>query len=137
MIATRARTRHNSSAAELDDLTLVRAQERATRGVSRARRSLRAAFLRARVQNDFGVEGRDRVEDLAQETFLRAFRALPRFDVHGRARLSTWILTIATRVVIDQNRRKEPPREPSMRPTFLRAPPEPMTRSDAQLSARH
>jgi RNA polymerase sigma-70 factor (ECF subfamily) len=44
------------------------------------------------------------VEDLAQETFLRVFRALPRFDADGPARLSTWILTIATRVAIDELR---------------------------------
>src|SRR5262245_52508694 len=41
------------------------------------------------------------VEDLAQETFLRAFRALPSFDPHGTARPSTWLLTIATRLALD------------------------------------
>ncbi len=45
------------------------------------------------------------VEDLAQETFLRAFRAFPRFDVAGPARPSTWLLTIATRLVHDERRR--------------------------------
>jgi RNA polymerase sigma-70 factor (ECF subfamily) len=48
--------------------------------------------------------GDDRaVEDLAQETFLRVFRALGRFD--GRGRLSTWIYTIASRVAVDHLRR--------------------------------
>jgi len=42
------------------------------------------------------------VEDLAQEAFLRVFRGLPRFD--GRAKLSTWIYTIAHRVAIDHLR---------------------------------
>lgn len=46
---------------------------------------------------------REAVEDLAQETFLRVFRALPYFD--ARARLSTWIYTIAHRVAIDHLRR--------------------------------
>src|SRR5262245_60722258 len=38
------------------------------------------------------------VEDLAQETFLRALRALSGFDLDGSARASTWLLTIATRL---------------------------------------
>jgi RNA polymerase sigma-70 factor (ECF subfamily) len=46
---------------------------------------------------------RDAVDDLAQEAFLRVFKALPYFD--GRARLSTWIYTIAHRVAIDQLRK--------------------------------
>jgi RNA polymerase sigma-70 factor (ECF subfamily) len=46
------------------------------------------------------------VEDLAQETFLRVFRALPDFRASGPARLSTWILTIASRLAIDELRKK-------------------------------
>jgi RNA polymerase sigma-70 factor (ECF subfamily) len=46
------------------------------------------------------------VEDLAQETFLRAFRALPSFDLQGAARPSTWLLTIATRLALDAYRRQ-------------------------------
>ena len=49
------------------------------------------------------------VEDLAQETFLRAFRALPRFDGDGPAKLSTWLGTIATRVALNELRRHRPP----------------------------
>jgi RNA polymerase sigma-70 factor (ECF subfamily) len=49
------------------------------------------------------------VEDLAQETFLRAFRALPEFA--GRAKLSTWICTIAHRVAIDHLRKHAGNRE--------------------------
>lgn len=44
------------------------------------------------------------VEDLLQETFLRVFRALPEFE--GRAKLSTWICTIARRVALDELRRQ-------------------------------
>lgn len=47
-------------------------------------------------------------EDLAQETFLRAFRALPRFEGDGPARLSTWLGTIATRVALNELRRRRP-----------------------------
>jgi RNA polymerase sigma-70 factor, ECF subfamily len=43
------------------------------------------------------------VEDLAQDTFLRVFHALPSFD--RRAKLSTWIYTIAHRVAIDHLRK--------------------------------
>jgi len=46
------------------------------------------------------------LDDLAQETFLRAIRALPGFDVGGAARLSTWLLTIATRLALDQSRKR-------------------------------
>jgi len=46
---------------------------------------------------------RDVIEDLTQETFLRTFRALEYFD--SRARLSTWIYTIAHNVAVDHLRR--------------------------------
>ena len=80
----------------------------------------RPAALRALVQQHqravFAVLSRtlgaraDRalVEDLAQETFLRVFRAIGRFDPDGSARLSTWILRIATNLAIDELRRKRP-----------------------------
>lgn len=45
------------------------------------------------------------IEDLVQETFLRVFRFLPEFE--QRARLSTWICTVAQRVAIDELRRRQ------------------------------
>jgi RNA polymerase sigma-70 factor (ECF subfamily) len=45
-------------------------------------------------------------EDVAQEAFVRALRSLPRFDPAGVAKLSTWVLTIATRTIIDELRRR-------------------------------
>lgn len=48
------------------------------------------------------------VEDLAQETFLRAHRALPDFDPGGAAKVSTWLLTIATRLALDERKRRRP-----------------------------
>jgi RNA polymerase sigma-70 factor (ECF subfamily) len=48
------------------------------------------------------------VEDLAQETFLRAYRAFGGFDVDAAARPSTWLLTIATRLALDSRKRKVP-----------------------------
>jgi RNA polymerase sigma-70 factor, ECF subfamily len=47
------------------------------------------------------------VEDVAQETFLRAFRALPGFDLTREARVSTWLLTIGTRLALDVRRRNK------------------------------
>jgi len=46
------------------------------------------------------------VEDLAQETFLRVFRVLPGFRADGPARLSTWVLTIASHLAVDALRRR-------------------------------
>jgi RNA polymerase sigma-70 factor, ECF subfamily len=41
-------------------------------------------------------------DDLAQETYLRAMRSVPRFE--GRSSARTWLLSIARRVVVDQVR---------------------------------
>jgi RNA polymerase sigma-70 factor (ECF subfamily) len=49
------------------------------------------------------------LEDFAQEVFIRACRALRGFDVAGKARLSTWLLTIASRVAIDARRKRRVP----------------------------
>jgi RNA polymerase sigma-70 factor, ECF subfamily len=92
--------------AELDELTIARAQ----RGDMKAKRALVERYQRPvlalvsrllRGRADSGL-----VEDIAQETFLRVFRALPRFDRNGPARLSTWILTIASHRSIDELRRR-------------------------------
>jgi RNA polymerase sigma factor (sigma-70 family) len=58
------------------------------------------AFLRKRV-------GPDRADDLFQETFLRALRAYSRLE-HGD-HLRSWVLTIASRVIIDAHRRSGEP----------------------------
>jgi RNA polymerase sigma-70 factor (ECF subfamily) len=52
------------------------------------------------------VPGSD-VEDLAQEAFVRADRAFPGFDIQGPATVSTWLLTIATRLALDLRKRKK------------------------------
>jgi RNA polymerase sigma-70 factor (ECF subfamily) len=101
------RRRDSGELEELDELTLARAQrgDRAaqTALIERYQRpvfSLLSRMLRGQ---------RTLTEDLAQDTFLRVLRALPGFDVGGRARLSTWVLTIATRLALDHLRRREPP----------------------------
>ena len=50
-----------------------------------------------------------RAEDAWQETFLRALRAYDRLE-HGR-HLRAWVFTIATRVAMDDLRRKSPTAE--------------------------
>ena len=102
---------------ELDELTLKRAQ----RGEAGPCRELVLRYQR-RVFALLGrVLGRSpQVEDLAQETFLRVFRALPAFTQAGPARLSTWILTVATRLALDELARKSP----AAAPGELARPPE-------------
>lgn len=46
-------------------------------------------------------------EDAAQESFLRAFRALHRYDPNRK--FATWLLSIAANYCIDQHRRVRPP----------------------------
>jgi RNA polymerase sigma factor (sigma-70 family) len=65
------------------------------------------AFLRRRA-------GRDRADDLFQETFLRALRAYGRLE-HGE-QLRAWVLTIATNTVIDAARREKPTAELAVEP---------------------
>ncbi|HLX32584.1 MAG TPA: sigma-70 family RNA polymerase sigma factor [Gaiellaceae bacterium] len=57
------------------------------------------AFLRRRA-------GRERADDLFQETFLRALRAYDRLE-HGE-HLRAWVLTIAANALVDAARRDRP-----------------------------
>jgi RNA polymerase sigma factor (sigma-70 family) len=52
--------------------------------------------------------GRQRAEDAFQETFLRALRGYPKLE-HGR-HLKAWVFTIATRVAVDESRKRRPER---------------------------
>ena len=65
------------------------------------------AFLRRRT-------GRDRADDLFQETFLRALRAYNRLE-HGE-HLRAWVLTIAGNAIVDAGRRERPTAELSDEP---------------------
>lgn len=60
-----------------------------------------------------GRQGSAEIEDLAQETFLRVHRALPRFEPGGNASFRGWLLTIATRLALDRLRKRELPRAPA------------------------
>jgi RNA polymerase sigma-70 factor (ECF subfamily) len=95
---------------EIDELTLRRAQG----GEPSAFRELVVHYHRRvydlvwrMVERDLGSGAAD---DVTQETFLRVHRALPRYSTHGTARLSTWILTIASRLALNElrNARRRP-----------------------------
>lgn len=98
----------SSSVSELDDVTL----ERARRGDARAFRAVVERYQRpvhallGRMLA--GTASFAEVEELAQDTFVRIFRALPSFSPQGEGRLTKWVLTIATRVGIDWARRRRP-----------------------------
>ena len=92
--------------APLDELTL----RRAARGDERAWRDLVARYqqpIHSLIWRLLAGRARHRVEDLVQETFVRVLRALPGFDPAGPASLSTWMLTIATRLALNDLRRPE------------------------------
>lgn len=82
-----------------DELLLARAQrgERAARAalVDLYQRPVHVLVARMLV----GRPGQ--VDDVVQDSLLKMLEALPRFDPRGPAKLSTWILTIATRTAID------------------------------------
>jgi|tagenome__1003787_1003787.scaffolds.fasta_scaffold19561943_1 RNA polymerase sigma-70 factor (ECF subfamily) len=104
ILPLRAVDRHDTG--ELDQLTVVRAQ--------RGDHSAQTALIERYQRPVFSLLSRmlrgERAltEDLAQETFLRVLRGLPAFDTGGPARLSTWVLTIATRLAVDHLRRRVP-----------------------------
>lgn len=90
----------------LDELTLRRAQ----RGDERAWRDLIERYqqpVHALIWRLLAGRARHRAPDLTQETFVRVLKALPGFEPSGAATLSTWILTIATRLTLNELRRPE------------------------------
>jgi RNA polymerase sigma-70 factor (ECF subfamily) len=48
-----------------------------------------------------GPSARDQKEDIAQDVFLKVFRALDRFDVNRGVRFSTWVFTFARNHCLD------------------------------------
>jgi RNA polymerase sigma-70 factor (ECF subfamily) len=88
---------------ELDLLTL----ERARRGDRTARLQLVRTYQAPvyALASRMLVRRSAHVDDVAQESMLKVLEALPRFDPKGRAKLSTWILTVTVRTAIDALRR--------------------------------
>jgi RNA polymerase sigma-70 factor (ECF subfamily) len=66
-----------------------------------SRNVFRLAFRMTRSEED--------AEDVVQETFLKAYRNLPRFA--GQSEFSTWIHAIATHCAVDLLRRRAPRQE--------------------------
>jgi len=90
--------------AEVDDVTLRRAQQ----GERPALDTLIERYqpmVHALVWRMACARGESHVADLVQDALVRVLQGLPRFDPAGAARLSTWILTITTRVVLNDRRR--------------------------------
>lgn len=93
---------------QLDAATLVAAR----RGEAWAQRAFVRCFqgavhrLCSRVLDPAGRS--NQVEDVTQDAMLRIVRALPGYVEDGPAKLSTWVLTIATRTAIDELRRRAP-----------------------------
>jgi len=88
--------------AELDRATLARCKSQDPLAfrlfVGRYERTVFAVLGR--------ISGRRDVEDLAQETFLRAYAAFPQFDLDHASRPSTWIVTIAARLALNERSRQ-------------------------------
>jgi RNA polymerase sigma-70 factor, ECF subfamily len=89
---------------ELDDVTLARAKS--------GDRQAQAELLEHYEPRVHGVLAwilgyeEPQLEDLTQETFFRVLRGLPGYQTRSSGRLGTWILTIATRLALDQMRRE-------------------------------
>ena len=96
--------RHHAAPGELDLLTLARARRgdgaALTALVKRYQRPVFALVSRMMVGQP------ELTEDLAQESMLKVIRGIARFDPEGPSRLSSWVLTIATRTCIDALRRQ-------------------------------
>ena len=56
-----------------------------------------------------GPRYRDQMEDIAQDVFLKVFRALHRFDVDRGVRFSTWVFTFTRNHCLDLVKKKKLP----------------------------
>jgi RNA polymerase sigma-70 factor (ECF subfamily) len=85
---------------ELDELTLERARAGEAAALARLVRCYERPVF-ALVSRLLCGHSQLSVDDLAQESFVRILRGIHRFDPRGPARLSTWILTVATRACLN------------------------------------
>lgn len=88
-------------AAELDEVTLARARRGEAAALSALVRHYQRAVYALVGRLMAGGRAVQAADDVAQEVFIRVCRGLARFDPAGPARLSTWILTIATRTTLN------------------------------------
>jgi RNA polymerase sigma-70 factor (ECF subfamily) len=120
-------------AGEIDEMTLARARRGDAQALGALIRHYQGPVyaLCARLMVGRGGVG----DDVAQESFIRICRGLPRFDPAGGARLSTWILTVATRTCL--NAIRDGQRTPLPDPGPDAAPDDPeRTASERQLRRR-
>lgn len=101
--------------------------EQARRGSSEAFRELVERHSRAVFRLAYRMTGNEQdAEDTVQETFLRAYRQLERFD--SRSKFSTWLYAIASNCSLDmiraRKRRREADSEP-VQPVIPAADPSP------------
>jgi RNA polymerase sigma-70 factor, ECF subfamily len=92
---------------ELDDVTLRQAQQGERAALDRLIERYHG-MVHALVWRMACAQGASHVADLVQDALVRVLQGLPRFDPDGPARISTWILTITTRVVLNDRRRVRP-----------------------------
>jgi len=104
-----------ASRAELDDLTLRKAQQ-GERAALDALVDRYHPMIHALVWRMACARGDSHVADLVQDSLIRVLQNITRFDPAGPARLSTWILTITTRVVLN-DRRRDSSRDTKLEPT--------------------
>ena len=76
------------------------------------------------------VRNEEDAEDIAQETFIKAYRNLRSFD--GRARFSTWIYTIARNTAVNHLRRRKQHEPIDELHETLAHPAAPANENDAQ-----
>lgn len=85
---------------EFDRQTLERAQKGDDRAFARFVRHHAGTVHRVLARMIVGIDPVD-LDDLAQVTFLKAHRALPRYERRSARSLQAWLVTIATRVALD------------------------------------
>jgi len=109
--------------------------EQARAGSSDAFRTLVERHSRAVFRLAYRMTGNEQdAEDTVQETFLRAYRQMARFD--GRAKFSTWLLAIASNYSLDllraRRRRGELTDDDGVLPLMERPAPDPSPERFAQ-----
>ncbi len=85
---------------EFDRQVLERAQQGDERAFADFVRHHAGIVHRVLARLLVGIDPTD-LDDLAQVTFLKAHRALPRYQMRSARSLRAWVVTIATRVALD------------------------------------
>ncbi|MBP2016805.1 RNA polymerase sigma-70 factor (ECF subfamily) [Symbiobacterium terraclitae] len=91
----------------MDDLQLIRQAQRGDQAA--LARLLQAQYLPVKKYLVTITFDRNLAEDLTQETMIRAIERIGQFE--GRARFSTWLCSIATRLYLDWLRRQKRQRQ--------------------------